>query len=250
MRGVLALVKLVAESDLPVLISGEPGTGKKLLGGEIHRLSGRSGKPLLIMDCMALPDTLIFSELFGGFCSRLESRGPEVGVLQRTDGGTLVLEHISSLSLWNQRKFTPAFQTGHFSRLPGDLISPIEFDVRLIATTRDHLPELVAGGKFLQEFYSYLTAFTIHIPLLRERKEDIPALLDHYLPLAADGLGLPRKKLSRELVDFFLSYPWPGNITELQAVLELALLQSTGDTVRVRDLPSEMTLARWNPQLP
>jgi Nif-specific regulatory protein len=153
-----------------------------------------------------------------------------------------VIAEICWLDLTEQARLVPVFQTGEFRRFFDKQTTKI--DVRVITTTEPNLLHAIDCGKFLQEFYSSINAVTIDVPLLRERKEDIPALIDHYLPLAAAGLGRRRKKLASEVFDFFLSYQWPGNVSELQAVLEVSLRQSSGDTVRMLDLPSEMT-ARW-----
>ena len=245
MRGVLALVKLVAESDLPVLISGEAGTGKKLLGREIHRLGQRSGKQLVVRECTGYQGSMVVA-CRGRVGDCVGRRDVHPGLLERADGGTLVLGNIARLTPWDQEKLAPVFRAGEFKRCVNffDEVT-VKFDVRFVATTTPDMPDQAASGEFLQELYSYMNAFTIHVPLLRERKEDIPALLEHYLPVAADGLGLARKKLSAEAFGFFLSYPWPGNISELQAVLESSVLHSRGATIKLADLPPEMAGIRW-----
>jgi DNA-binding NtrC family response regulator len=217
------------------------------------------------MDFVEMPPSSGGLDLFGGFHQGIESRGPKYGVLERADGGTVVLGNILKLGSLDQVTLAATLQTGEYCRFPLDRMAKagrlhpsyltdesrhlftdemVKTDVRLIATTTCNLADLVASGDFDAELYSCFNALTVYVPLLRERKEDIPALVDHYLPLAAAGLGLPRKKVAPELLEFFVSYPWPGNIRELQALLELSLLHSKGDTVRMTDLPPELT-ARW-----
>jgi DNA-binding NtrC family response regulator len=247
MREMFSLVKLAAGSDLPVLISGDRGTGKKLIAREIHRLSVRCDKPLVVWDCIALPDAMVVANLFGSVGGCFGGNEVHPGILERAGGGTVVVGNVFCLHPNCQARLARAFQAGEFRRIRSDVA--VKFDARLIVTSRNNLPELVASGEFQQELYACVNALSIHVPRLRERREDIAALLEHYLPLAAAGLGLPPKKLAPEVLEFFLSYPWPGNISELQAILELSLLHSGAATVRLDDLPSEMT-RRWTIFLP
>jgi two-component system, NtrC family, nitrogen regulation response regulator NtrX len=159
-------------------------------------------------------------------------------VLERANGGTLLIEEISEISLDTQAKLFRVLQTGEFKRFATH--QSVKTNVRIIATTGRDLAQMVTSSEFQPDFYSYLTAARIDIPPLRDRREDVPALLDHYVDLIAESLGLGPKKLSPDVVNFFATHSWPRNVTELQAVLELSLLHSSGDTVRMADLTSEL----------
>jgi DNA-binding NtrC family response regulator len=239
MQRIVALVKRVAPSDAAVLISGEIGTGKKLVARAIHRLSKRNDQPFIAMNCAALPENLIESELFGLYRSPIGvERKP--GFLERANGGTILLETISEIPLSVQGKLLHVFQTGEFKRF--FLEEPIKVDLRVIATTTRNLADCVATGEFSQDLYTYMTGVVISLPPLRERREDIRRLLDFYLHTIVESFGIGPKKLAPDVLDFLGSYPWPGNFRELQAVLEISLLKASSDSVKLGDLPSEMRL--------
>ena len=239
MQRIVALVKRVAPSDAPVLISGEIGTGKKLVARAIHRLSKRNAQPFLTMNCAALPENLIESELFGLYRSPTWVE-PKPGFLERANGGTILLETILEIPLSVQGKLLRVFQTGEFMRIFRQ--EPIKVDLRVIATTTQNLADCVTTGEFSQDLYTYMNGVVISLPPFRERREDIPRLLDFYLRMIVESFGIGPKKLAPDVLDFLVSYPWLGNFRELQAVLEISLLKANSDTVKLEDLPSEMKL--------
>ena len=224
MQRIVALVKRVAPSDAAVLISGETGTGKKLVGSAIHRLSKRNDHPFLAMNCAALPENLIEAELFGLYRTATSGVERKPGFLERANSGTILLETILEISLGVQEKLLHVFQTGEFVTLFRQ--EPIKVDLRVIATTTKNLADCVTTGEFSQDLYTYMNSVVISVPPFRERREDLPRLLDFYLRMIAESFGLGPKKLAPDVLDFLVSYPWPGNFRELQAVLEISLLKS------------------------
>lgn len=236
MQRVIEFVKQNAPSDASVLVSGETGTGKKLVARMIPWLSKRKDRPFLAINGAALPDDLMESELFRSSLDGWPGRGP--GRLESANGGTILIAEIADLSPRLQEKLLRVFQTGEIS---GFLTKKtITVDVRVLATTTQNLADSVAAGYFLPDLYNHISAAVTHLPPLRERREEIPRLLNYYLDRIVHSRGIDSKKIAPDVVDFLVSYPWPGNLRELQAVLEIGLLRSNGETVRMEDLPSEI----------
>jgi hydrogenase-4 transcriptional activator len=232
LRAVMDRVEYVAGTDVPVLILGETGSGKEVLARSLHERSRRARSPLVRVNCGAIPHGLVDMELFGH-----EHRGPTGGLVvregwfERADGGTLFLDEISELSSEAQAGVLRILQGGTFQRVGGQ--HTLSVDVRVIAATHRNLREMVAGGTFGQELWHRLSVFPIHLPPLRDRREDIPGLAAHFAARAATRLvGVPLAP-TREDLDLLLAYDWPGNVRELAAVIERAAILGGGRTLSI-----------------
>lgn len=232
-------VSMVAAKKSTVLITGESGTGKELIARAIHYNSDRRSKPFVVVNCAALPDTLIESELFGyergAFTNASQKK---VGRFELAHGGTLFLDEIGELNLGTQAKFLRAIEQETFSRLGGT--EEIKVDVRVIAASNRDLEQLAKNAEFRPDLFYRLNVVSLFLPPLRERREDIPLLLDHFLRLKAQEHAIATKCLSPEVVDFFNAYPWPGNIRELENLLERLTILTPHETITLRDLPTGM----------
>lgn len=236
---VFKAVSMVAAKKSTVLITGESGTGKELIARAIHYNSDRRSKPFIVVNCAALPDTLIESELFGyekgAFTNAAQKK---VGRFELAHGGTLFLDEIGELNLGTQSKFLRAIEMETFSRLGGT--EEIKVDVRVIAASNRDLEKMAKAAEFRPDLFYRLNVVSLFLPPLRDRKEDIALLLDHFLRLKAQEHSVPVKVLSPEVVDFFTSYYWPGNIRELENLIERLTILTPHDTIMVRDLPEGM----------
>jgi len=232
LRVVMERVKLVASSDLPVLIFGETGTGKELLARVIHARSPRSAGPIQRVNCGAIPPELIDSQLFGhergAFTGAVQTRK---GWFERADGGTLFLDEIGELPPAAQVRLLRILQDGWLERVGGE--HPINVDVRIVAATHRDLSAMVAEGKFREDLWYRIAVFPIVLPPLRERREDIPELAKHFAKRAATRFGLPPVVPSPEDMGLLQSYHWPGNVRELAAVIDRAAILGEGDGLRV-----------------
>jgi two-component system, NtrC family, response regulator HydG len=230
---------LVAPTDLSVLITGETGTGKEYVAKEIHLRSSRSAKPFVALDCGALPADLATSELFGhvkgAFTGAL---GDKEGCFQQANGGTLFLDEVGNLTYDNQVKLLRVLQERKVRRL-GDN-KEIAVDVRIIVATNEDLTIAAADGRFREDLYHRLNEFTIVLLPLRDRTEDIPFFAEHFLLQASSRLKRPTKGFSPEVHDRLLSYPWMGNLRELNNVIKRAVLLSTTDMVEMEQMPIEV----------
>ncbi len=224
-RTVMQQIRQVAVTDAGVLILGETGSGKELVARAVHALSLRSARPLVKVNCAALPGNLIESELFGhekgAFTGALTHR---IGRFELADHGTIFLDEIGDLPLELQSKLLRVLQEGEFERLGNP--QTITTDVRLIAATNRDLELLVEHGRFRRDLYYRLNVFPIHCPPLRERKDDIPFLVNHFIGQAAARLGRPISDLPREAMERLLAYDWPGNIRELENTIDRAVIVS------------------------
>ncbi|ABB15526.1 sigma-54-dependent transcriptional regulator [Carboxydothermus hydrogenoformans] len=229
---VLELAKKVAASDSPVLIEGESGTGKELIVNAIHQWSSRAQQPLIAINSGALPAQLLESELFGyekgAFTGAITTK---IGLIESAHRGTLFLDEIGEMELGLQVKLLRFLETGEFRRV-GD-IRLRKVDVRVIAATNRNLEEEVAKGNFREDLYYRLNVIKIRVPPLRERKEDIPLLVEYFLQKAGNGV---KKELTPEALQALMSYDYPGNVRELFNILERGLLLSTGDKIQKEDL--------------
>ena len=238
-RNVLALVDKAAPTKSNVLISGESGTGKELVARAIHFASPRKDGPFISVNCMALNPGVLESELFG------HEKGSFTGAVamhrgrfELAGGGTLFLDEIGELSYDMQVKLLRVLQERRFERVGGS--EEIEVDIRVVTATNKDLQQEVEKGTFREDLYYRLNVVHVHLPPLRERREDIPLLLAHFVEkIAAEG-NLPRKSISPEALDFFSGYEWPGNIRQLENVTERCMVMVSGDTITVDDLPPEV----------
>jgi two-component system nitrogen regulation response regulator NtrX len=238
MRQVFEMAERVAWTDSTLLILGETGTGKDLLAQEIHARSQRADKAFVAVNCAALPENLIESELFGyekgAFTGAAQQRK---GKFELASGGTLFLDEIGDMNPVTQAKVLRAIENRQIERLGGS--SAIHADVRIVAATHRDLPGEMAAGRFREDLYYRLRVVTLQLPPLRDHKEDVPQLVETFLAQLGARHGRSAR-LSREAMDAVRRYDWPGNIRELRHALERALVLSRGDEVAVGDLPEEV----------
>jgi len=246
MEDVLRKIRLVAPTRMNVLITGESGTGKELVARAIHALSPRNGRPFLPLNCAAIPESLLESELFGhekGAFTGATSARP--GKLEGAEGGTLFLDEVGDVSLAIQAKLLRAIEQKEVLRVGSSQV--IQVDVRILAATNQDLKARVAEKAFREDLFYRLNVFGIAVPPLRERREDIPKLSEHLLDqLAREGGSTPRR-LSPAALKALMSYRWPGNVRQLRNSLETAILVCRGDVVEPGDLPQEVTQATVPP---
>jgi len=231
-RGALSRAEQVAATGSTVLITGETGTGKELLARTIHRLSPRSGLPMVTVNCAALPETLLESELFG------REKGAFTGALTKqkgrfeiADGSTIFLDEISELSPGLQAKLLRVIEQGTFERLGSP--ATVTTDARVIAATNRSLEEMVREGGFREDLYYRIKVFPIHLPPLRERTADIPLLVWSFVQEFAEKMGKKIESITRSDMESLRRYPWPGNIRELRNVIEHAMIVSEGPVLRI-----------------
>jgi two-component system, NtrC family, response regulator AtoC len=236
---VFKAVSMVAAKKSTVLITGESGTGKELIARAIHYNSDRRSKPFVVVNCAALPDTLIESELFGyekgAFTNAVQKK---VGRFELAHSGTIFLDEIGELDLGTQSKLLRAVEQETFTRLGGT--DEIKVDVRVIAASNRDLESSAKAGEFRLDLFYRLNVVSLFLPPLRERRDDISLLLDHFLRLKAQEHSIAAKTLSPEVVDFCYSYGWPGNVRELENLIERLTILTPHDTVALRDLPASM----------
>jgi two-component system nitrogen regulation response regulator NtrX len=222
-----------------VLITGENGTGKELVARSIHRQSERADSPLVEVNCAAIPEELIESELFGhlrgSFTGASEDRR---GKFEEADGGTLFLDEVGDMSARTQSKVLRALQEGRFTRVGGS--KPISSDARVLSATNKNLSEEIRRGTFREDLFFRLAVIPITVPPLRERREDIPLLARHFLHHASLRFGRRPKELSAGALDAFAGYRWPGNVRELKNLVERLMILCSADEIRREDLPSEI----------
>ena len=242
MLELLEVARTVASSPAPVLITGESGTGKELLARYIHEQSPRKDRPFVAVNCAALPEGLLETELFG------HERGSFTGAVAQKKGkfelahrGTLLLDEVSEMPLSLQAKILRALQEGEIDRVGG--IKPVAVDVRVIATSNRDLVEEVRRGRFREDLFFRLNVIPLHIPPLRERKEDIPLLASYFLEKYADLNGKTVKDLAPETLDLLMDYSWPGNVRELENVIHRAVLLAKGEVLEPKDLVIEEGLS-------
>ncbi len=239
MRKVLNTLVQVAPSHATILLQGESGTGKELAARAIHDQSPRKERPFVSINCGALPETLFESEVFGheagAFTGAVHQKK---GVFEQADGGTLFLDEITEIPAKNQVDLLRALQEGEIRRIGSD--RPIKVDVRIIAATNRDARVLLAEGTFREDLYYRLSVVPILLPPLRERREDIPALLDHFLKEFALIYGKKPKILTGPAAEILCSYYWPGNIRQLRNLMERLVITSPGETIAARDLPGEI----------
>lgn len=220
-------LRVVAESDLPVLLSGETGVGKELFARWLHRNSRRSAKPLVHVNCAALPESLAESELFGHVRGAFSGANTDrSGRFDAANGGTLFLDEVGELPLSVQAKLLRALQNGEIQRLGAD--KPLRVDVRIVAATNRNLADSVASGDFRADLYHRLSVYPVPIPPLRARGNDILLLAGHFMELNRSRLGVRSLRLSADAEQLLLGYSWPGNVRELEHVISRAALKAIG----------------------
>src|ERR1700733_8977829 len=249
LKSVLEQVSLVAPTDSTVLILGETGTGKKLIARAIHDLSSRSARPFIRVNCAAIPPALIISELFG------HEKGAFTGALQRRQGrfeaahgGTIFLDEIGELPMETQIALLRVIQEREFERVGSS--HPISVDVRIIAATNRDLKAAVNAGTFRQDMFYRLNVFPIHVPALRERLEDIPLLVEHLIERFANRVGKTFSTIKMNTIEMLQAYDWPGNIRELQNVIERSVILSVGDVFSVDESWVRRALRQSRPTTP
>src|SRR5256885_898673 len=246
-RRTMALVEQVADSSATVLIQGESGTGKELVARTIHARSGRSRGPLVAVNCAALPETLLESELFGYEKGAFTgAAGRKEGRFELANGGTLFLDEVSDLSPVTQPKILRVLQEGEFERLGGT--RSLQVDVRIVAATNQDLPEMVKEKRFREDLYYRLNVITIRGPPLRERDGDIRVLAQHYLRVYSAKNGRKLDGFSNEALERLESYAWPGNVRELENLIERTVLLARKDRIDAEDLPEEVAGVKRPPR--
>jgi Nif-specific regulatory protein len=236
MRDVIRLLSRVAPTDSTVLIEGESGTGKELAARAIHRNSPRANKPFVAINCAAIPEALLESELFGhekgAFTGAITQRK---GRLEIANQGVVFLDEIAELAPQLQAKLLRVLQEREIERVGGS--RPIPVDIRLLAATNRNLHEEVKAGKFRQDLYYRLNVVSLRMPPLRERRADIPMLAEYFLSKHVNRFNLKRKVIAPDAMACLVSYDWPGNVRELENTIERALVLSVGDLIRPEDVP-------------
>jgi Nif-specific regulatory protein len=238
MQEVFWTIEKVAPSSATVLMTGESGTGKELVARAIHNASRRKEKPFIKVNCAALPENLLESELFGhekgAFTDAVVAKA---GRFELANSGTLFLDEIGELPLALQAKILRVLQEKQFERLGGT--KTLDVDVRILAATNVDLEKAVKGGTFRSDLYYRLNVVPITLPPLRKRQEDIPLLLDHFLQ-ASNKRNDKKIRMNREFLDFLIQYPWPGNVRELQNLVERLVILAEDDILKVSDLPQSV----------
>ena len=234
MQKIFDLIPEVAQSDASILLTGETGTGKELVAKAIHAKSKRSHFPFIPINCGAIPDSLLESELFGhqkgAFTGAIHSRK---GFIEVVSGGTLFLDEIGEVSTKMQIDFLRVLEEKKITRIGN--CNPIAVDFRLISATRRDLEQEIAAGNFREDFFYRINVITIHIPPLRERKEDIPLLIQHFLAKYSHETTKRVDHISRDTIERLIAYEWPGNVRELENAIERAVVLSKSRTLDIQD---------------
>ena len=237
MQGIYSKIEQVADSRTTVLITGESGTGKELVAKALHYNSSRRERPFVALNCAALPETLIESELFGHEKgSFTDATARRVGQFELAHTGTLFLDEIGDLSAMTQAKLLRVLQEREFTRVGG--VQSIKVDVRILTATNKNLEELVRKGQFREDLYYRINVIALYLPPLRERGEDVPLLAKHFLAKRIEEDNRPPQEFSKDAVELLSRYPWPGNVREMENIIEQAFIWSKGsDIITPEHLP-------------
>tara|TARA_B100000700_G_scaffold137575_1_gene153550 strand:- start:3215 stop:4576 length:1362 start_codon:yes stop_codon:yes gene_type:complete len=234
-RQVLERTERVGPTEARVLVTGENGTGKELVARAIHRLSPRAGGPFVEVNCAAIPSELIESALFGHLKGSFTGAvADHAGKFEQAHGGTLFLDEVGDMSPQAQAKVLRALEQGVISRVGGK--KSIEVDVRIVAATNKDLEHEISGGAFREDLYYRLNVVPIHMPPLRDRRDDVPMLVQHFTDLMLSRDGLSPRSFETAAIERLQNLPWPGNVRELRNTVERLLILSPGDTVRLEDV--------------
>jgi two-component system nitrogen regulation response regulator GlnG len=240
MQSVFKLIGQLAAADATALITGESGTGKELVARAIYHHSRRSTQAFIAINCAAIPENLLESELFGhekgAFTGAISQR---IGKFEQCDRGTVFLDEIGDMTPATQTKILRVLQSGTFERVGGN--QPVAVDVRVIAATNKPLEEAVARREFREDLFYRLNVVRLQMPPLRERREDIPLLVNYFLQKHARSQKRPPKSILPEVITALQQHPWPGNVRELENVVERALVIAKGEAILLDDLPPEIT---------
>jgi two-component system nitrogen regulation response regulator NtrX len=232
-------IKIAGPSSSRVLISGENGTGKELVARSIHNESPRRGKPFVEVNCAAIPDTLIESELFGHEKGAFTgATAMKRGKFEQADGGTILLDEIGDMSLATQAKVLRVLQEQEFQRVGG--AKTIRVDVRVIAASNKNLKEEIKRGGFREDLFYRLNVIPLHVPPMRERKEDMPLLVEHFLMEFSREYGIKPKKIAEDVIKVFQEYNWPGNVRELKNIVERLMIMTKSPVVAISDIPKSL----------
>jgi DNA-binding NtrC family response regulator len=232
-------IETVAATDIIIMLTGESGTGKEILANAIHYKSNRKDKPFIRVNCAALTESILESELFGH--ERGAFTGAEKihkGRFEMANYGTLLLDEIGELSINTQGKLLRVLQEKEFERVGGS--ATIKTDFRLITSTNKNLKEEVEKGRFRQDLYYRINVYPIHLPALRERRDDIPALAAYFLKQCADEMKKPIPQLPEEVIEILTDYDWPGNVRELKNIIERLVVVSVNSKINISDIPEEV----------
>lgn len=239
MANVLGMAERVAPSDATVMVLGESGTGKELIARAIHQRSNRRYKPFVAINCGALRESLLESELFGhekGSFTGAYAR--KIGLAEVANGGTLFLDEIGEMSLGIQAKLLRFLQEGEIYRVGGK--DPIRVDIRLISATNRDLEKLVMEGSFREDLFYRINTITMQVPALRRRKDDIPLLVEHFLATGPHAHLNRGRQINDEAMQFLMNYDWPGNVRELQNICERLQILAEGPVIQPSDIPENV----------
>ena len=249
MQEVFKMIGRISNSDAAVMITGESGSGKELVARAIHTYSSRNDRPFLAINCAAIPENLLESELFGHERGAFTgANNQRIGRFEQCDGGTLFLDEIGDMPLAIQGKLLRVLQDGTFSRVGGN--QTIKTDVRIVAATNKHLESEVAAKTFREDLFYRLNVVRLHLPPLRSRREDIRLLAEYFLKRIAAQKLKPQLQLSKESVELLETYPWPGNVRELENTIQRAAVLATSDVLLPKDLPLGQVAVAGSPESP
>jgi DNA-binding NtrC family response regulator len=242
MQDVYKAIGRVAHTEAAVLIRGESGTGKELVARAIYQHSLRAENPLIVVNCAAIPETLLESELFGHERGAFTGAvGERIGKFQQASQGTIFLDEIGDMPLGVQSKILRVLQDKTFQRLGGN--ETVRSNVRVLAATNRNLEKAIAEGRFREDVFHRLNVFAIHLPPLRERREDIPELVDYFLDRFARELKVEKPPLSQEAMEVLQTHAWPGNVRELEHCIQRLMITTAGHPIQAGDLSSLLTHA-------
>jgi len=243
MQQIFRTIGIVAPLKTTVLITGESGTGKELIAKAIHYQSPRAERPLVTLNCAAIPENLLESELFGHERgSFTDAIARKLGQFELADQGSIFLDEIGEMAPSLQAKLLRVIEQGELMRVGGK--QAIHIDVRIIAATNRDLEKAMRDGSFRPDLFYRLNVVSMHLPPLRERPEDLPLLIKHFVTAKSQQIGIPEKRISPEAVDAMLRYSWPGNVREIENVIERILVLSDHDPIDADDLPEQVRLGR------